>query len=238
MKSKFPVWLLCLLLFIALIAGCIAIFLPFLRNLSLTAAAKPETAPSPTPISVEETVAPEEVPTPVPSESSEALIVAEKPEPSPEPTPGSVHIHHYVDGVCDGCGKAPEFYTDFLPEEFYRETEHAGTVIHHDYKVTAYVNPAVGEYEKSLNIYLPYNYDENVPYDVLILVHGGGGSEESWLNDTYDYGDIQMQGRIIFDNMIEKGICKPCLIVCPDAETPFVKIRSLSELLGDDSRPE
>ena len=223
MKSKFPVWLLCLLLFIALIAGCVAVFLPILQNRSLAAAAKPSAAPSPTPVPVEETVVPEVDPTPVPTESSQALIVAEEPEPSPEPTPEPIHIHHYVDGLCEGCGQAPEFYTDFLPDEFYQETEQSGTVIHHEYNVTAYVNPGVGEYVKHLNIYLPYNYDENIPYDVLVLVHGGGGNEESWLNTTYDYGDIQMQGRVIFDNMFEKGVCKPCLIVCPEAETPYMQ---------------
>ena len=223
MKSRFPVWLLCLLLFIALIAGCVAIFLPFLQSLSRSAVTTQAAAPSPTPVVAVETAPPDTEPSPEPTASAEAMIVTESPEPTPEVTHEPVHIHHYVEGICDGCGKSPEFYTDFLPDEFYRETERAGTVVRHDYKVTAYVNPYVGEYEKSLNIYLPFNYDENVPYDVLVLIHGGGGDEESWLNSTYDYGDIQMQGRVIFDNMFEKGICKPCLIVCPDAEPPYMQ---------------
>lgn len=224
MKTKFPVWLLCLLIFAALIIGCAAVFAPFLQNISRTALTAKQTAVSPTPAATEKP-APTQVPidTPAPSDSSPALIVEDEPEPSPEATSAPIHIHHYVDGVCDGCGAAPEFYTDFLPEEFYCETDHAGSVILHEYSVTAYANHGFGEYKKCFNLYVPYDYDENVPYNVLVLVHGGGGNENSWLTDVYDYGSIQMQGRVIFDNMFEKGICNPCLIVCPVTETPYTQ---------------
>ena len=32
------------------------------------------------------------------------------------------------EGVCSVCGAKPEFLTDWLPDEFYQEAEHGGTV--------------------------------------------------------------------------------------------------------------
>ncbi|MBP5239796.1 MAG: hypothetical protein J6Z15_04280 [Oscillospiraceae bacterium] len=132
------------------------------------------------------------------------------------------HIHRYRNGICAVCGSAPDLLTDFLPLEFYSETENSGTVYLHEYEIPAYEDREHVTYNKRINIYLPYGYDESRPYNVLVLVHGGGGSEDSWLNDVYYYDDegIQMRGRVIFDNMFEKGICDPCIIVCPVTEIP------------------
>ena len=132
------------------------------------------------------------------------------------------HIHRFRDGICTVCGKAPELLTGFLPEEFYTETECGGTVYRHEYEIPAYEDREHETYDKRFNVYLPYGYDESKPYNVLVLVHGGGGDEDAWLNDVYDYSDvgILMCGRVIFDNMFEKGICDPCIIVCPVTEIP------------------
>ena len=131
------------------------------------------------------------------------------------------HIHRYRDGVCTVCGSAPDLHTDFLPIEFYTETENAGTVYLHEYESPAYEDQQHATYEQRINIYLPYGYDESTPYNVLVLVHGGGGNQDSWLNDVYYYDEgIQMRGRVIFDNMFEQGICDPCIIVCPVTEIP------------------
>ncbi len=223
MKSKFPFWLLCLLLFSALITICIAVFLPFLQNLHQAASVARSEIVTPYPVISEAIPTSEPAISPVPAISSPAVIVSAEPSPTPVATPEPIHIHHYVDGVCDSCGKAPEFYTDFLPREFYQETEKAGSVIRHEYTITAYANHGDGEYDRCFNLYIPYDYNENLPYDVLVLVHGGGGNEDSWLNEVYDYGDIQMQGRVIFDNMFANGICNPCIIVCPVTETYYMQ---------------
>ena len=144
-------------------------------------------------------------------------------EPSAEPAADSRHIHSYLNGVCSVCGATPEFLTDYLPEEFYRECSHPGTVTKHDYDVTSYVNESVRTLHKSFNIYLPYGYDESRPYNVLILVHGGGGDEDSWLNTVYHSGDYSMSGRVILDNMFEQGICEPCIVVTPATESSYTQ---------------
>ena len=132
------------------------------------------------------------------------------------------HIHRFRDGVCTVCGETPELLTGFLPAEFYTGTENGGTVYLHEYEIPAYEDLEHETYNKRFNVYLPYSYDESKPYNVLVLVHGGGGDEDAWLNDVYDYSDvgILMCGRDIFDNMFEKGICDPCIIVCPVTEIP------------------
>ena len=245
-KKRFPVWLLCLLLFAGLLVLAVSVIPSFLAKNTAVQAALP-VADSPAPVSSAPADAPAEEPA-TETEKSDvaepAEIVAEEytaadndsaPEGQDVPDSGESeavpasgygipewgHVHRYHDGVCTVCGSAPEFYTDFLPHEFYSETENAGTVELHNYEITAYPL-GYGTYKKCFNVYLPYGYDESKPYNVLVLVHGYGGDQDSWLNDVYKYHDegIEMCGRVIFDNMFEKGICDPCIIVCPVTEIP------------------
>lgn len=143
--------------------------------------------------------------------------------PVQEPSADMPHIHSYVNGVCSVCNAKPEFLTDYLPAEFYQDCSHSGTVTKHDYDVTSYVNESVKTIHKSFNVYLPYGYDESRPYNVLILVHGGGGDEESWLNTVYDSGEFHMSGRVILDNMFERGLCEPCIVVTPATESSYTQ---------------
>ncbi len=235
-NSIFPLWLACLLLFAVLVAFFV------LRLPRIMTERTPEEA-SPLPVLTSEegvteddsasaslVVDPESV---IPPEedgvkNGDAALITAEPESESEPytelvvetsEEPEVHIHSYRNGVCAECGAKPEFLTGFLPDEFYQENEHAGTVSLHRYKITAYANYGNGEYDRCFNVYLPYGYDETKPYDVLVLVHGYGGDQDSWLNTVYDYGDIQMCGRVIFDNIFDKGLARPCIIVGAVSET-------------------
>ena len=59
-------------------------------------------------------------------------------------------------------------------------------------------------------VYTPYGYEANpkAKYPVLYLLHGGGGDEEAWTS----------MGRAaqILDNLIEKGLAKPMIVVMPN----------------------
>jgi enterochelin esterase-like enzyme len=62
--------------------------------------------------------------------------------------------------------------------------------------------------ETYYGIYLPYNFDANrtVKYPLLVLFHGGGGYEGTWLNT----------GMVpILDNMIAEGRMEPAIVVTP-----------------------
>ena len=88
--------------------------------------------------------------------------------------------------------------------ENYFEANQRGTV---QYKW--YDSPLLG-INRRLTVYTPYGYEENTKtkYPVLYLLHGAGGDEEAWTS----------MGRAaqILDNLIEKGLAKPMIVVMPN----------------------
>ena len=95
----------------------------------------------------------------------------------------------------------------FIPgersENYYEANKH-GTVTYRWYD-----SPSLG-ISRRLTVYLPYGYEKNPKqkYPVLYLLHGGGGDEEAWTS----------MGRAaqIMDNLIEKGLAKPMIVVMPN----------------------
>ena len=61
----------------------------------------------------------------MPDEAENTVLQVDEPE---EPAEPGVHIHSFQNGVCTECGAKPAFLTDWLPDEFYQEAEHGGTV--------------------------------------------------------------------------------------------------------------
>ena len=63
---------------------------------------------------------------------------------------------------------------------------------------------------RRMAVYTPYGYEKNTrkKYPVLYLLHGGGGDEEAWPS----------MGRAvqILDNLIEKGLAEPMIVVMPN----------------------
>ena len=86
----------------------------------------------------------------------------------------------------------------------YVEANQRGTVSHpwYDSKVLG-IN-------RRLTVYTPYGYENNPKkkYPVLYLLHGVGGDEEAWIS----------MGRTaqILDNLIEKGLAEPMIVVMPN----------------------
>lgn len=81
----------------------------------------------------------------------------------------------------------------------------------------SYVNlpsPRTGELLR-FGVYLPYGFDEKraEPYPVLVLYHGGGGTEASWINNGL---------ASIMDNMYEQGmVAEPFVILTPNGGAFF-----------------
>ena len=222
-SSSAPLWLICILIFVGIV-GFFLIRLPSKLKPSENAQVE-VTAPEP---EVTEETVPEPTPEAAAPADSSLLIMegAEEPEtesgsaelvltpeaPTPTPTPG-VHVHSFVKGVCSVCGAKPEFLTDWLPDEFYQETNHAGTVTAVEYDTKAFAAYDQLTYHKRMNVYLPYGYDATKPYNVLVLIHGQGDNEDDWLVDTHESGGHAMCGRVILDNIFEKGLAEPCIVV-------------------------
>lgn len=60
----------------------------------------------------------------------------------------------------------------------------------------------------SLNVYLPYGYDESKQYNIFYLMHGGGENE-----NTIFSNDVKL--NYILDNMIQNGELEPMIVVTP-----------------------
>lgn len=71
-----------------------------------------------------------------------------------------------------------------------------------------YDSPTIGV-NRRMFVYTPFGYESSKEkYPVLYLLHGAGGDEDAW----------STMGRTsqIMDNLIEKGLAKPMLVVMPN----------------------
>ena len=67
-------------------------------------------------------------------------------------------------------------------------------------------------------VYLPYGYDPAQKYDILYLMHGGGGDETNWFATIDNHNNAEVgQGTAVhlLDNLIANGEAKPCIVVTP-----------------------
>jgi len=94
----------------------------------------------------------------------------------------------------------------FIPgersENYYEANQHGSVT------TRWYDSPSLG-YSRRMVVYTPYGYEKSkAKLPVLYLLHGGGGDEEAWTS----------MGRAaqILDNLIEKGLAKPMIVVMPN----------------------
>ena len=97
-------------------------------------------------------------------------------------------------------------YTDAVPSEYLREARQKGTVETLQYQSRDYVRDS-SPITKTAYVYLPYGYDDSVSYDILYLMHGWGGHA----GEYFEYGNV----KEMLDNMIERGIIEPLIVVSP-----------------------
>ncbi|MCQ2481945.1 MAG: hypothetical protein MJ153_00470 [Clostridia bacterium] len=103
-----------------------------------------------------------------------------------------------------------EKYHKQVPDTYYEPSENGGTITSFTYNSVRSDN---GEpCTKRALVYLPKGYDQNADaYNVLYLMHGGGGNEEEFL-----YGQDNQRALInIIDHMIDSKELDPLVIVAP-----------------------
>lgn len=108
--------------------------------------------------------------------------------------------------------------TDILPipSDYQQTATQRGRVVRMDYTTTSY---ATGQtVNRYAYVYLPYGYDTDMQrrYNVLYLMHGGGGSEETYFSGEGRESTLKR----VADNMIERGDMRPCIIVTPSFYLP------------------
>ena len=117
-----------------------------------------------------------------------------------------------------------------------KECENKGEVLQISYKTKAYATDN-REVIKSANVYLPYNYSKHEQYNILYLMHGTGDNENYWLIKHHS-------NKIMLDNLIDKKIISPLIVVTPtfyvenDCENELDKLTySFNEELRNDLMP-
>ena len=144
----------------------------------------------------------------------------------PLPAPEIYTYNFVVDGVAvndpqnvyvqrDGTRYLPMLIVPGERTENYGEAGTHGPVAHpwYDSKLLGY--------SRRLTVYTPYGYEANPKkkYPVLYLLHGAGGDEEAWIS----------MGRTaqILDNLIEKGLAEPMIVVMPNGNPGQQAARTL-----------
>ena len=145
----------------------------------------------------------------------------------PLPPPEIYTYNFVVDGVAvndpqnvlvqrDGTRYLPMLIVPGERTENYIEAKTHGTVSHPWY------DSAILGYSRRLTVYTPYGYENNPKkkYPVLYLLHGAGGDEEAWIS----------MGRTaqILDNLIEKGLAEPMIVVMPNGNPGQQAARTLN----------
>ncbi len=116
--------------------------------------------------------------------------------------------------VCAGIGEANSFtFSDVLPKECYTAPKNCGKVEPIAYPSRDYAGDG-SEITKHALIYLPYGYSETSRYDVLVLCHGVGGTENEW-----GFRNQYCIGRNIVDRLIDSGEVSPFIVVCPNGRS-------------------
>ncbi len=159
------------------------------------------TPPEESPPAVSETVPPTPVPTPKPTPTPTPT-----PEPTPEPTPSPKPLNAPI--LCD-------FRID---QSFFEPAGEQGQLLTDiAYTTRDYISLEKETVTKQLQVYLPYGYDENGRYDVLFLFHPRGCDERFWLESSHGYryveGEIPVSAVNLLDNLIERELCRPMLVV-------------------------
>lgn len=98
-------------------------------------------------------------------------------------------------------------YLAKMPEEMKQPATKCGSVERFEYDTFTYDENS-SPMHKGAWVYLPYGYSAEEKYDVLYLLHGGHVTEDWWFKTFPDTVTI-------LDNMMEKDLCKPCIIVAP-----------------------
>ncbi len=116
---------------------------------------------------------------------------------------------------CQGSNnkKEPDFVKDEVPSQFREERSDGkvGKVVPLRYTTKDYANNSGKTEEKTLNVYVPFNYSASEKYNVLYLIHGTDKQTvnhiETWFNT--------IGVKVILDNLIAEDIIDPLLVVTP-----------------------
>lgn len=128
----------------------------------------------------------------------------------------SNHAHIYKDNRCIICNKEPVFYEDNLPRRYHYTCPQQGTIVHFTYETRDWYNDEEGThpFEKEGLVYLPYEYNEEEQYNVMILLHGHTLNCHAFIDELmgFDYG-VKAQFKNDYDWIFSEKLCRPLIVV-------------------------
>ena len=113
-----------------------------------------------------------------------------------------------VSCLAESAGPAME-----IPAEYKTAVPEGGTVTRIEYPSRDY-DKGGAEITKPAALYLPPNYSEEERYDLLVLCHGIGGTENEW-----GFLNKNSVGKNVVDHLILSGEIKPVIIVMPNGRS-------------------
>ena len=104
-------------------------------------------------------------------------------------------------------------YTTTVPSEFFQVASQQGTIELVEYDSKDYTSARRPTTHKPAYVYVPYGYDPSQKYDVIYMLHGWTGvAQEYFLGRS---GNSRTGLVNIFDNLIQRGLCRPFIAVSP-----------------------
>ena len=97
-----------------------------------------------------------------------------------------------------------------VPTEFFQSSTKQGKVELVEYESKDYTSSNKTVTHKPAYVYVPYGYDASQKYDIIYLLHGWTGTAEQYFALSN-----WPQMKNLFDNLIEKGLCRPFIAVSP-----------------------
>lgn len=109
----------------------------------------------------------------------------------------------------------PELRGLSFPSKYYKKTcSKKGKVYTH------YLND---NKNRKVYVWVPYKYNKNTNYELVILMHGRGDNEKSWIQTKHKVNNKKMTGQNLFNWMTYDKVCKPFIVVsfnCHDKYFP------------------
>lgn len=129
--------------------------------------------------------------------------------------------------ACLPAGTGEEFlFADQVPVDYQKQYSVRGKVERIAYPSRAYADKGE-EITKYALVYLPPDYSEDTLYDVMILCHGVGGTENEW--GFYNKYSVS---RNIVDNLMARGDIRPFIIVMPNGRSCLKPTKTSMDNMG------
>ncbi len=118
-------------------------------------------------------------------------------------------------GIACGAAEGMEGFefAEQIPDDYMRGIKNGGTTKKISYPSKDYTGDGA-EITKYAAVYLPPDYSAEKRYDLLILCHGIGGSENEW-----GFLNPFSVGKNVLDHLIVDGVIPPMIVVMPNGRS-------------------